>query len=120
MSILVLAIIILIDLIVVAIVLNWGSKHDSHTDIRSAEASKAVQVLQQQARAAEARKRAEEAAAAKAALTPSAGTGENNAQDAESDVASALGDEETRRKRREAALARKATRASTRQPETSE
>lgn len=134
LSIIILAVIIIIDLIVVAAVLNWGAKHDSHTDIRSSEASKAVQQLQTQAKVAEEKQRTREAAALAAQqlaqadtqgaleAPSSAGAAEKeaaaqSAAAAEADVKAALGDEEAKRKRREAALARKAARATSRQTE---
>jgi hypothetical protein len=41
----VMGLIIVIDLVIVAGILHWGSKHDTHTSIRSVESSRAVQTL---------------------------------------------------------------------------
>ena len=41
----VMGVIVAIDLVIVAAVIHWGSKHDTHTSIRSAESSRAVQTL---------------------------------------------------------------------------
>jgi hypothetical protein len=41
----VMGLIIAIDLVIVAAILHWGSKHDTHTSIRSVESSRAVQTL---------------------------------------------------------------------------
>jgi uncharacterized membrane protein len=49
----IMAIIIVIAIIVVATVLWVGVKHDPHTSIRSPESSRAVQIVQKQAEAAQ-------------------------------------------------------------------
>lgn len=41
----VMGLIIAIDLVLVVGVLHWGTKHDTHTSIRSVESSRAVQTL---------------------------------------------------------------------------
>ena len=41
----VMIVIIALDLVIVAAVIHWGSKHDTHTSIRSVESSRAVQTL---------------------------------------------------------------------------
>lgn len=46
-------IIIVIAIIVVSTVLWFGIKHDPHTSIRSPESSRAVQIVQKQAEAAQ-------------------------------------------------------------------
>ena len=37
--------IIVIDLVIVVAVMRWGTQHDRHTEIRSAESSQVVQML---------------------------------------------------------------------------
>ncbi len=49
----IMVIIIVIAIIVVTSVLWYGVKHDPHTSIRSPESSRAVQVMQKQAEAAQ-------------------------------------------------------------------
>jgi len=44
--------IIVIDLVIVAAVMRWGTKHDRHTEIRSADSSPVVQMLLSQREAA--------------------------------------------------------------------
>lgn len=55
-GIVVMAIIIILTLLILIKVFQVGLQHDAHTDIRSAEASRAVQILRQQEAAAERRK----------------------------------------------------------------
>ena len=57
LGIVVMGIIILINLIVVGSVMYFGSKHDTHNEIRSPESSRAVQVLHTQFAAAERKSR---------------------------------------------------------------
>ncbi|MFW5692226.1 MAG: hypothetical protein ACOCX3_02620 [Chloroflexota bacterium] len=101
-------IIILLTLVVVGAVLYYGIQHDPHTSIRSVESSRSVQTLQAQATAA-ARK-------LEAQVQQKRSQGETSDADEDEDekkagaVAAQLGDEEAKRKRREAALARKAAR----------
>ncbi len=101
----VMGIIILITLAVMLAVMYFGSQHDPHNEIRSAESSRSVQVLQQQAAAAVHKYQSAPVGVA-AAISAS---GEVIAGNSEEDP-SQLGDDETRNKRREAALARKAAR----------
>lgn len=49
----IMAIIIIIAIAVVASVLWYGIKHDPHTSIQSPESSRAVQIMQKQAEAAQ-------------------------------------------------------------------
>ncbi len=49
-----LIVIIILDVIIVGLLLYWGTKHDAHNEIRSPESSKAVQILAAQTEAIEA------------------------------------------------------------------
>lgn len=100
----VMVIIIIIDLLAVIAVLYLGSQHDAHHSIRDSSSSHAVQVLQ-------------ERQAKIAALTAPSGAGESAGGEGESTgaaakVASALGSDEEKERRRAEALARKAARQS--------
>jgi hypothetical protein len=106
LGILIMWIIIIITLAVVGAVLYYGVQHDPHTSIRSVESSQAVEQLNTQAAAAQRKLQAMQPAKEEA---PANDAPEEKKADAK-ESASQLGDDEARRKRREAALARKAAR----------
>lgn len=123
LGIIVLGIIIIADLIAMYFVFRVGTQHDAHHSIRTADSSASVKELyrreeERQAKvamrdAALAEKQKAEAAKAEA----EAKTDDATEQQADTDgnqVSDALGDEEARRKRREAALKRKAERQAAR------
>lgn len=102
----VMGIIILITLIVVGAVLYYGIQEDPHTEIRETDESDAVKTLSAQAEAA-ARKLQALGDGSSGASSQEAAGESGGKQEGDS---LGLGDEETKRKRREAALARKAAR----------
>ncbi len=102
LGIVILGIIVIVDLIIVIAVLNWGSKHDSHSEIRSAESSRAVQLLLERHEKAQ-----KKLAALQAEEAPQATEDTPEKISKKAGKASPLGDEEEKARRREAALARK-------------
>lgn len=75
-----LIVIIILDVIIVGLLLYWGTKHDAHNEIRSPESSKAVQILAAQTAAIQAARaeaaRSEETPAEVLADVPAAVTTE--------------------------------------------
>ncbi len=104
LGLLVMMIIIAITVIVMGAVMYYGLKHDPHTDIRSPESSRAVQILQGMNEAAS-RKLAEKSSSEKLATETAGNTAKTGA--------SALGSDEEKAARKAAALARKAARQQT-------
>lgn len=112
LGIFVMGLIIVINLIVIGAVMYYGAQHDTHTNTRSQESSKAVQMLMAQAE--KRNKRLEELAVGKSENQVTNGdSGESSSEKA---VSSQLGDAETREKRRQEALARKAARRAQQAP----
>ncbi|GAB4515570.1 MAG: hypothetical protein OHK0046_19310 [Anaerolineae bacterium] len=108
LGLLILALIIVLDLAAMYFVMNMGSKHDSHTEIRSPESSRAVQLLMKQDELA--RQRREKAAQPAGEMPGGTVDAPAMSKSAGTAASSPLGSDEDKAKRREAALARKAAR----------